>query len=105
MTKIQFFNLISGLQMGALCDNMLLENTNGGTVSTVFSPYAMSQRVLEAGCYIWIWSDDNSDVEYIDNLIKNELHIQNDVVADWIGWNDKAEVRRNFILLVDKFSE
>lgn len=103
MTKYQFFNLIKGLQLGALSDNMLLENAlNGGTVREVFSPYAMSGRVLEPGSYIWIWSDDNDDVEYIDELINDTLHIEDDVIAEWIGWNDKAEVRKNYILLVDK---
>lgn len=103
MTKFQFFNLIKGLQFGALCENMLLENAlDGGTIRTVFDPNAKVDKVIAAGSYIWIWADDNADVAYIDELINDTLHIESDVVVEWIGWNGNAEPRKHYILLVDK---
>lgn len=103
MTKIQFFSLIMGLQYGALCDNMLLEKAlDGGTIHTVFDPNAKVDKAIVTGSYIWIWADDNSEVEFIDELINDTLHIENDVVAEWIGWNGNAEPRKHYILLVDK---
>lgn len=103
MTKFQFFNLIKGLQIGALCDNFVLENVlNGGTIHTVFDQNAKVDKSVVPGSYIYIWADDNGDAQYIDELINGTLHIQSDVLAEWIGWNGNAEPRKHYILLVDK---
>lgn len=103
MTKFQFFNLIKGLQIGALCDNFVLENVlDGGTIHTVFDQNAKVDKSAVPGSYIFIWADDNGDAQYIDELINGTLHIQSDVLAEWIGWNGNAEPRKHYILLVDK---
>lgn len=103
MTKFEFFNLVKGLQFAALCENMLLEHAlEGGTVRTVFDPNAKVDKTVIPGSYIWIWADDNNDVEYIDELINDTLHIENDLVAEWISWRKCAEPRKHYILLVDK---
>lgn len=103
MTKYQFFNLVKGLQYGALGDNMLLENAlDGGTIHTVFDPNAKMDKTIVPGSYIWIWADDNSDVEFIDELINDTLHIESDIVAEWLSWNIVGEPRKHYILLVDK---
>lgn len=103
MTKFQFFNLIKGLQFAALCDNFLLENAlDGGTIHTVFDLNAKVDKSVVPGSYIWIWADDNGDAQYIDELINDTLHIESDVVAEWIGWSGNAEPRKHYILLVDK---
>lgn len=103
MTKFQFFDLIKGLQIGALCDNFVLENVlDGGTIHTVFDQNAKVDKSVVPGSYIFIWADDNGDAQYIDELINGTLHIQSDVLAEWIGWNGNAEPRKHYILLVDK---
>lgn len=103
MTTFQFFNLVKGLQFAALSDNFVLENArNGGTIHTVFDPNAKVEKEVIPGSYIWIWGDDNSDVQVIDELINETLHIQDSVIAEWIGWNKVANPRKHYILLVDK---
>lgn len=103
MTKFQLFNLVKGLQIGALSENMLLVNAiEGGTIRSVFTPSVKVDKTIVPGSYIWLWADDNDDVEFIDRLINDTLHIEKDVVAEWIGWRANAEPRKHYILLVDK---
>lgn len=103
MTKFQLFNLIKGLQIGALSENMLLVNAlEGGTIRSVFYPHAKVNKTIVAGSYIWIWADENDYVEFIDDLINDTLHIEKDVVAEWIEWDANGEPRKHYILLVDK---
>ena len=106
MTKFQFFNLVKGLQIRALSENMVLVNAlESGTIQSVFTPRAKVNYTIVPGSYIWIWAEDNSDVEFIDELINETLHIEKDVVAEWIGWNPNAEPRKHYILLVDKLQK
>lgn len=103
MTKFQLFNLIKGLQIGALDEEMVLVNTfEKGTIRSVFTPHAKVNKTIVPGSYIWIWADDNHNVEYIDGLINDTLHIEKDEVAEWIQWEANAEPRKHYILLVDK---
>ena len=103
MTKLQFFDLVKGLQIGALSEGMLLVNAlEGGTIRSVFTPDAKVNNTIVPGSYIWIWADDNSYVEFIDDLINDTLHIEKDVVAEWIQLGANAEPRKHYILLVDK---
>lgn len=103
MTTFQFFNLVKGLQSAALSDNFVLENAlNGGTIHTVFDPHAKVEKEVIPGSYIWIWADDNSDVQVIDELINETLHIQDSVIAEWVSWNEVVDPRKHYILLVDK---
>lgn len=103
MTKFQFFNLVKGLQIGVLGEEMLLVNApEGGTIHSVFTPDVWFDKTIVPGSYIWIWADFNDDVEFIDNLINDILHIKKDVVATWIEWRANAEPRKHYILLVDK---
>lgn len=104
MTKFQLFELVKGLQLWILDEEMLLVNTSeGGTIRSVFTPNAKFDKTINPGSYIWVWADDNDDVEYIDRLINDTLHIEKDVVAEWIEWRANAEPRKHYILLVDKF--
>lgn len=103
MTTFQFFNLVEGLQIRSLVEKMYLVNAlEGGTIHSVFTPRAKVNYTIVPGSYIWIWADNNDDVEFIDGLINDTLHIEKDVVAEWIGWNSNAEPRKHYILLVDK---
>lgn len=102
MTTFQFFSLVEGLQWGALTDNFVLQNAyNGGTVHTVFDPHAKVDKDVVPGSYIWIWADDNSDEEYIDGLIY-QTHIEDAIIAKWLGLGLNGELRSHYILLVDK---
>lgn len=106
MTKFQLFNLVKGLQIGALGEEMVLVNAlEGGTIRSVFTPDAKVNKTIVPGSYIWIWADDNNYVEFIDDLINDTLHIEKDVVAEWIEWKSNAEPRKHYILLVDKLQK
>lgn len=103
MTKFQFFNLVKGLQIGILGEEMVLVNAlERGTIRSLFTPDVKFDKTIEPGSYIWIWADNNDNVEYIDRLINDTLHIEKDVVAEWIEWGANAEPRKHYILLVDK---
>lgn len=103
MTKFQFFNLIKGLQIGALCDNFVLENVfDGGTIHDVFTEDADVNKDIVPGSYIWVWSEYEDDIKYIDELIYDTLHIRKDVVASWIQYGFMQKKTKHYILLVDK---
>lgn len=103
MTTFQFFSLIEGLQIGALTENFVLQNAyNGGTVHTAFDIHAQVDKDVVPGSYIWIWADDNSDVQFIEELINETLQIQDSLIATWIEWSLNAEPRAHYILLVEK---
>lgn len=80
----------------------LVNALEGGTIRSVFTPKVKIDKTIAPGSYIWIWADDNNYVEFIDDLINDILHIEKDVVAEWIEWKSNADPRKHYILLVDK---
>lgn len=104
MNTYQFFDLMRLLGDYALDNNRCMyEITDCTTIREYFTSYApvhTDDIIIQPGCYIWIWADDITDKNVIDQILAIYFPGGKNIIAAWRDTN--ILTRYNYIVKIEQ---